>query len=330
MFILNEERITWVLKEISKGFKLSPLEIIIYFLILLTIIFLFSWYYKREKQKSIKKRKEVSEKRLQKYIKELKLNQKEIETLQKISKLTKNPYDIPAIIEKKALFNKYAQKLLDKSPSLSRHISSLRVKIGHKADKIDQILHSTAEIPEYSQVHIIISNGETIRGNVSSVKQDYIVITKNNDKTRIISGKNVIIQYQNQSGIYYFPSKLINMKNREIFISHSEIAKRIQRRRFYRKRVHIPAIIKNESNDTTYFAIIEDLSGGGAKIKTKENIPPKNEIVIILPISENEKLTLKAKVISSEKGKIRVTFIDLHPALKDKIINFIFHNKRLS
>lgn len=326
MLILNEEKITWVLKEISKGFKLSPFEISIYFFIIISIGFVFTWFYRRERLKTRETNKKLAAKKFEKYIKEYKLTGADIDLLKLMAKNLKESFNLPLLIENRYIFNRCAKIVLKKDPSLSTRISSLRVKLGHIRTKADQLIHSTAEIPQYSEVELIITEDSTkkmVRGIIAEIKPDYLLVKLDQDHHKI-DEKYVTVQFQNMAGIFIFKTRILKVKEAELYLQHTEEVKRVQRRRFFRKRVRIPAVISIEGSDEIYFTTIVDLSGGGAKVELDKEIKEGSIINLVFTLPGNYKISAKSRVISCGHGKIHLSFTEIKDSDREQIVKYIF------
>lgn len=160
------------------------------------------------------------------------------------------------------------------------------------------------------------------------------------------SGETVEAIYYYEKDIYKFYSTVIDRKIDKIPIIrlvYPEEVFKIQRRRFVRVPIVCSIIYSkliykgNNSNldksQSKLKAIITDLSGGGMKVKIKEDIK-KGDILLSHIVIENSEVEVKGKVVRVEKdseNKLNVcgiSFIDLDERTREKIIRFIFQIMR--
>jgi c-di-GMP-binding flagellar brake protein YcgR len=213
---------------------------------------------------------------------------------------------------------------------------------------IEYFLNSTEKIELYSSLYELVSEYEMIitipifRGRFFPFRED--------DFLFISIGKEV-------SGFFTFTSKVIGrLKNDSgIFysISIEYPINKAQRRDYYRGEFvqEIECYIPNEliildkfeystefivEEDSVIFkALTKDLSGGGARIYTKVNIPI-DQIIMFRTILENEPLILKGKVVrnitlndGTYKHDLGISFIDISEKNRNRIISHIFKKQRL-
>ena len=330
MNILYENRINWLLKEISKGFKISPLNIAIFFSILIIVILIFIYLSKKADLQLKKKLTSILNKKFRKSIKKLNLAPKEIDLLKILSNYTDSVSNKYLLLEDEHIFQSAARKLLEKEPERAEGISSLRVKLGYKKHSLDSIPHSTAQIIDGTTIKIISKNKKSLAiGKIEKITPDYLQISIKNKTNPIKKGKVYIAQFQYHSGIFYFNTYCIDTKNHQVFLTHSEKIKRIQRRNYYRKNIHIPVYISSKTDNRSYYSYTTNLGGGGASIKGSTDFFNKGEIVNIhIDISNKGKIALEGKIIDILKTKniLRISFTEINNSDRDKIIKYIFEH----
>ena len=102
------------------------------------------------------------------------------------------------------------------------------------------------------------------------------------------------------NGTLYFESYPKNIENKSITVANPAKHKFLQRRRFTRIKFVYDLDIK--SDDKLHKITTLDISAGGMKFKTTDNIDIEKEYVIELPLTEQLKVTCKYSPIRIEKG----------------------------
>ncbi|MGL5086224.1 MAG: flagellar brake protein [Clostridium sp.] len=149
-----------------------------------------------------------------------------------------------------------------------------------------------------------------------------------------------LVYYDNRANVYNFKCKVINRitENNIPFYSISlpyDVV-RIQRRNFV--RVETVQLIKDikkcekeldmEVNYKLSNAILLDLSGGGMRIKLREQLN-ENDVIAANIVSENDILPVKGEIVRIDKTEDRryiygVSFCDLNNMTREKIIGIVF------
>ncbi|MGL5353957.1 MAG: flagellar brake protein [Clostridium sp.] len=149
-----------------------------------------------------------------------------------------------------------------------------------------------------------------------------------------------LVYYDKRANVYNFKCRVINRitENKIPFYSISlpyDVV-RIQRRNFV--RVETVQLIKdiskceqelnNEINNKLNNAILLDLSGGGMKIKLREQLN-ENDLIVANIISDNDVLPIKGEIVRVDKTEDKryiygVSFCDLNNMTREKIIRTVF------
>lgn len=190
------------------------------------------------------------------------------------------------------------------------------------------------------------------KSTIQDVQDDFISISipiKGGEYIPLRKGDKLEFIYYYQNNIYKFYTYVIDRQINNIPVFLIEFPKevfKIQRRRF----VRIPIIcsilyskleenngrlpsVKNLKKSGAFKATIVDLSGGGMKLKLKEDVKSGDIILAYIPIKDEE-VAVKAEVIRVERDEISrlnvcgVSFIELEKRLREKIIKFIFQIMR--
>lgn len=169
---------------------------------------------------------------------------------------------------------------------------------------------------------------------ISIPVKDGIYLTLNNDT--VIEN----IFYDEKGNVFSYKAKVIG-RHIEKDIPFYKLTKpydikKIQRRDYVRvnliqiinyvKEMDLKKEIKKEEEYEN--ALLLDLSGGGMKVKIKEKLE-KDDLIIANLKYENEKITIKGKIIRVEKTEDKrficgVAFVDIDNSTREKIIRTVF------
>ncbi|SKA72646.1 c-di-GMP-binding flagellar brake protein YcgR, contains PilZNR and PilZ domains [Clostridium sp. USBA 49] len=199
----------------------------------------------------------------------------------------------------------------------------------------------------------IVYDDNYYKSNIEDVQDKFISINiprKGENYIPFRKGDKLECIYYYENNIYKFYTYVIDRKIDNIpiiLINYPSEIFRIQRRKFVRvpvlysilysklnKRNNEAKLIKNLTKDDESFkATMIDLSGGGMKLKVKEDIKIGDIIIAYIPI-KGEEIKVEGEIVRVEKdGKSRlnicgVNFINLENRLREKIIKFIFEIMR--
>jgi c-di-GMP-binding flagellar brake protein YcgR len=171
------------------------------------------------------------------------------------------------------------------------------------------------------------------------LKKDVLVLG-----TPIVGGQIVplrinriyILYIYSSNGIYsckvrpvrHYKKGLIELVQVEII---SDLAK-IQRREFFRHECVQP--FKFRINENWFDGVIKDISGGGIRFISNDELEVKDHIYCRIPI-ENDSIEIEGIILFKEKANVelykyqyRVKFINIVKTDQDKIVQYIFEQQR--
>lgn len=192
-------------------------------------------------------------------------------------------------------------------------------------------------------------NDQFYKSNIEDMGDNFISISipiKDGQYIPLRRGESVEAIYYYDKDIYKFYTIVIDRIKDKIpiirLIYPKEVFK-IQRRQFvrvpivcsivYSKLVHKNSTINYDESPKKFKAVITDLSGGGMRIKLKEEVKAGDILLCHIPIGDSE-AAVKGRVLRVEKdlgNKLNicgVSFIDLEEKTREGIIKFIFQIMR--
>jgi hypothetical protein len=328
MFVLNEQKLTLLFEEISSGFQQSPLEIAIFSVLVIGFFCLFIFGYRHQTKKSRIEHSKRAQELFDHIIDEKGLGMEERHVLELLSGFLHPSREKNMLLENRALFNTCVKKLQQTHEISPDLLSSIRKKLGFKSEILEQTLHSSTELSENLPVLVITRGKPHCPGILRKSASHSLCIELKKGGIPLSTGTSVMIYFQRPSGIFTFSSHVTGTKERFIEIAHTEAIKRIQRRRFYRKKTRVPALVKHSgSREHPVRSTLTDLGGGGATlVNPGGTFQEKDELALYFRTIKKESIQLCAKVLRiSDEGKLlHVAFHHISEASRDRIYRYLF------
>jgi c-di-GMP-binding flagellar brake protein YcgR len=231
------------------------------------------------------------------------------------------------IIENPYIFNACVKKLREHEDVSSALLVSLRMKLGFKAEGPERIPHSTAELTINTPLLLISKGKREVSGRIIKIENHSFLVGLEEAGVTLSPGSRITVYCQKRSGLYEIKAVVRKVERGMVWFLHSEEIRRIQRRRFYRKRVSFSVYVKRPGPEQQWVRTsLLDLGGGGASIENPwESIRSGEEIEIVFPEKKPE-LRIHAFVVrtSGAARNIHVRFGPLSDADRDRIIGYIF------
>jgi hypothetical protein len=328
MFVLNEQKLAFLLKEISGGFQQSPLEIAIFSALVIGFLCLFIFAYRHQAKKSRIEHSKRAQELFDHIIDEKGLNMQERHVLELLSGFLPSLREKNMLLENRTLFNTCLKKIQQAHEVPPKMISSIRKKLGFQSEIPDQTIHSSTDLSENLPV-LVITRGKThCPGILRKSDSHALHIELREGCSPPGAGTLVTLYFQRPSGIFSLSSRVTDAKDKFIEIAHTETIKRIQRRRFYRKKTRIPAFVKLAgSREHPVRSILTDLGGGGATLVNPGGaFHEKDELVLFFRTMKKENIQIRAKVlrISDDEKSLHVAFHHISEAHRDRIYKYLF------
>lgn len=102
------------------------------------------------------------------------------------------------------------------------------------------------------------------------------------------------------NGYLYFESYIQNLENNVITIANPVKHRFLQRRKF--TRIKFIEDLELTYNDVTHKVRTLDISAGGMKVRTEENIDIEKEYKVTIKLSDEQEIKCKYQLIRVEKG----------------------------
>lgn len=185
-------------------------------------------------------------------------------------------------------------------------------------------------------------NDEYYKCTIEDIEDGFIAISipiKDGQYIPLRVGERVEIIYYYSKDIYKFFTLVIGRRIDRIpiiILAYPKEVFKIQRRKFVRvQNINEVEYVKLESstNQKPIKAVMVDLSGGGMRIKFKEDVKLGDKVKVWIPMG-TEPIEVKGQVVriemieNTKRNICGVSFIDLEERVREKVIKLIFQVMR--
>lgn len=180
------------------------------------------------------------------------------------------------------------------------------------------------------------------KSSIENVEEGYIVISipiKDGQYIPLRPGERIEVLYYDANDIYKFYTLVVGRRIDNIpviLLAYPKEVFKVQRRRF----VRVPIVctieyskIENNASQKPLNGVMVDLSGGGMRIKLKDNLNAGDKIKITIPL-DKDIIQLEGEIVriepeeNAKRNICGISFIDLEERTREKIIRFIFQVMR--
>jgi len=328
MFVLDQDKISKFLGEIREGFIRTPLEITIFIVLVLGIILFFFFMYRYQTTKRRLHRQKIEQELFLQGVIKKGLTQVERDILEKMALYLKPNQGKHLLLENPHIFNSCLENMKKQEDINQQIAAGLRMKLGFRRPGLEKVIHSSVDLPEDLPVLILQKSKKQCSGKIKKVEPDSLIVDLKSPLTSPVPGTPVRVYFKSHSGIFSFRTRVKKSSKNLLFLAHSENIDRLQRRKFYRKRISQPVYIRLfSSEEPVKKSTLLDLGGGGASLKNVEKaFKPGDELELTFYTSGRQQVTLTGKVIQlSEGGKtLHLEFENIPESIRDTIISYIF------
>jgi len=138
------------------------------------------------------------------------------------------------------------------------------------------------------------------KGKITEVNEDGFSIEVKHSPKGILLNNLIEFYSQTQNGVLYFESDVIKIEDNILTVANPIKHRFLQRRQF--TRIKFIQKIELKSEDSLYPITTIDLSAGGMKIKSAENLNIELEYDVCIPLSNDQQINCKFQPIRIEKG----------------------------
>ena len=332
MIVLDEYKLNLLFKEIASGFTHSPVEVLIFFILVLSIFapFIFIYIYQLKQSRAIESCR--AQKIYNQLINDKVFNRSDVDVLAQMAKYLKAFQKKNLLLENLSTFNACACRLRKEKQVPQTSISALRLKLSFKKLDPETVPHSSANLPEDMPILMIQKNKKQSSGKLLKSESNSLVIELESGGVISRTRSPIQIYFQNHTGLFSFSTYVQNCRNGLIKVAHSENIKRLQRRKFYRKKLKLPVYVKpSGSHERPVHSTFIDLGGGGASLNNiGRYFQPKDRIDLSFSTSGESQFKLKAVIlrVSADDQILHVAFGYIPDSRRDRIIGYLFNRKK--
>jgi c-di-GMP-binding flagellar brake protein YcgR len=327
---MDAQSVSDILHSISRGFVQSPEQRILFIAVLVAFVVLIVLVYFLQELKAKARHFRNATEVYDHLTLQLGLSRSERALVDRLAGCCKPPDKKYLVLLSSHTFDACAERLREKEEIPEMTLAALRLKLDFSARRPEDIPASSSELPRGMRVTLTQKGKTAMKAQVSRQDPEALVITVAEGSMLPTRGVPLTVYFQNQSGIFAFLSHVRKLSGRTVFLDHSEVIKRSQRRKYYRRSVRLSASITVENNQEQQLATtILDLSGGGARIENPGvAVEPGDRLALNLR-SGAEHMTLQARVARKSHGDefLHLQFEGLSEAARDRLIGLVFRAK---
>jgi hypothetical protein len=338
MIVFDQEKLSAFFETVSRGFERSPLEIVLVILSFFLFVALLIVIYRLQRRKTRRQQNRISRERYRQIAEKHSLTPSEEDLVRRMARFLKEPEKKYLILINQPTFNFCAAKLKSRDGTTASSIAELRSKLGFRLQGPEQIPASSAELPE-GQGLLIVAVDERARANrkervgrraharVDNQEPGSLSVQLIETDTAFHPGETVRVYFQNRAGLFSFLSSIQSVENRRIRLRHGEDIRRLQRRKYYRKRVSQPVGIRYPgSQEQPARSTFYELGGNGASLRNPAMRYGAGDAVELTFLAAGERFTLVAEVLRTSKNGnvLHVRFAPMRETTRDRIIGSLF------
>jgi hypothetical protein len=325
------------LQGLEEGFRKTPTEISFFIIFVISIIIVSVLIaiinYLVGKRRLFK---ELKEKYLY-YLNEFGLNREEEKLIEMLSIYLKTPGKKYLLFVNQHVFNHCLSELKRRRPVDNEILLPLVKKLGFNIANPYHVPRSSRELMEKKAALLVMPSGEKFAGIIEKQLSASLVFSATNESKPPLIGSNATFYTHNAFGILSFSTIIQNIKDKEIYLAHSEKVSFMQRRQNYRKQIILPIFIKQEgSNETPLQSAILDLSAGGISVKNPlKKFKKGDDLKLFFHKDTNIWFDLYGEVVRLSKNHdvLHIRFGYLIKSMQDQIIRLLNtekENKKVS
>lgn len=338
MFFFNPEKVSEFLDSIARGFERRPIDFVLFGALLLLLIgfLLAGTLLQRAKARRLAAR--LAREKLERLIRKLNLDPAEQALIDRLAGGDRGAQS--AILESAAAFNRAVARLQEREPLEQATVDSLaelRLRLGFQADNPERAPAASSELPAGLPVLVAWRAADGTRrlgARVQAQEPEALVLGAEPGAELPPEGRKVMVLFQNRAGVFSFASEVRASGQGILRMAHSEALRRVQRRKYYRRRLRLPARVgvlgQTESSQTD--TLLLDLSGEGASLKNPEQRFSVGEELALRFRLEGEAFALTGEVLRVSHGGqvLHVRFTSLREGVRDRLIGILLQKSGTS
>lgn len=331
MIIFDQEKLSGFFDMVSRGFQRSPLEIVAMIAAVVVFIVLLIVAYQIQRRRARKRRLTIARTRYARLAAQKGLTPSEQGLVDRLARYLRDPDKKYLLLVGQPTFNYCASRLRGADPSVDAGLSELRLKLGFTISGPEQVPASSAELPDGQAVLLVTApgrSGRRLQGRVAGRRPSSLSVQLAGSAAPPDRGRTVRVYFQNRSGLFSFDSEVQQYDERtaSLDLSHSESIQRIQRRRYYRRRVAFAVSVRRAGTDAEPLpSQLLDISGDGAGLRNPgRRFEPREDVQLEFQAG-GEQFSLVGEVLRLSRGGqvMHVRFAPMREAARDRLIGAV-------
>ncbi len=315
----------------AAGFSTSHVEIVIFFLILTGSIALWVGTSLHRAREEERRRTERAEEYYREIVNTRGLGPTDRALLDRMAEGLHDPRDKSLLLQDQRVFNLAAATLLENDPFLSQgDVATLRSHLGFTGAPPGIAPHATAELEAGASVLLDDSRHNPVPATILPHQGTVLRVRIPEDAPRFSSGRPVYIVYRNAAGIFRFKCTLYGRKEQVLELNHSEKGERMQRRGYFRRSMHLPALLASQLEPESQLEThLTELGGNGATVHNPENQFTRDDAVeLTFRPDKMGNITVIARVVrtSRDNSLLHLRFVNVREADRDRIYHRLFQS----
>ncbi|MFW5688212.1 MAG: flagellar brake protein [Spirochaetota bacterium] len=318
--------------EFLQGFRPSTIEIVAFVVLVALFAGALVWAGSRSARRERARRRAVAERRFSELLEQMALSRSDEGVIEQLANYLRDPDRKYLLLQNHTVFNDCADRAMADHAAAEGEVAALRVRLGFGGTPAGREPESSTEIPEDAGVMLVDTHNRTVPARVESPSPSAFRVRTDPDAPEVGAGSLIEVVYQNGSGIYRFESAVTNRAGRTLELSHAEHLERLQRRQYYRGEVRLPVYVRlaHESGRPERTELIDISAGGASFFAPDERFQAGEQVEMTFHPDSDAAMHLTGEVIrESKRGSIaHVSFENLRPGERDRVMRYVFRNAR--
>jgi hypothetical protein len=332
MVILDPEKVSQFLLEISRGFAVTRSELLIFILLLAGIVVFLLLFAILQGRKSRRDMSRRSAEIFHRLAGRFDLNTEEWDTLKQMEAFLKKGEPEYALLLRPHLFDACARQLAAAGEVHEQILSALRLKLGFPARGPEEIPASSSELVLGKKLLVFSPDHHSFPAVIQAQTPAALVVSSERDGQGLQNGAPVTVYFHSPVGVFSFPSRMMRREGGRLYLRHSGKLQRYQRRRFYRRRFRAPVRLRPAgSRLDSVDSVLLDLGGGGASlINPGGRFKAADRLELSFPPVAGGSQVI-GRVLRTSRGEavLHLAFEKISESSRDRILGSILSRKGL-
>jgi c-di-GMP-binding flagellar brake protein YcgR len=328
--ILDPESLSKFFGDIAADFDATPVEMILTALAVIAFIAFFVVGYVLTSKRARRQRRQRAQELFERKVECRGLSAEERQALLDLADtVPRGREKLPRMVRSARTFERAATHRREAGVSEDT-ILALRVKLGFYEQSKQGPVHSTAEIPPGTAVHLRIHGLGGYHGRVVDQQPDVLLVEMDEDVEPFRKGTTVEASLKRPSGLYSFDTRVTDYRGYVVFLEHTGTVRKTQKRNYFRKKLRRAVTVRKLSNGSRVVrSTLLDIGGGGASFERAGiDVEVGDDVQLIMYLEEDLVISVQARVVRlSRNGEVgHVAFHDLRPGEQDRIVRYVLRS----